>query len=126
MTQPTFGQLYDYESMNQHGIIPNGFLWKTANDPANGGTVWMAYDPIDGNWLFNETNVLQAHTVYGPNGEILIYQLTITDAGWHVGTTQQLTALTSSNDPTDLTSSNYYQCAPSVKTSTQATPTHGT
>ena len=76
-TMPTFGQLYDYESMNQHGVIPNGYLWRSVNDPRNGGTVWMAYDSIDGKWLFNETNVPSGTTVYGPNGEILIYQLNL-------------------------------------------------
>ena len=89
MTNPTFGQLYDYESMNQHGTISNGYLWKSAVDPANGGNVLMAYDPMDGNWLFNETNVPQGVNppmfvgttggtiIYGPQGEILIYQLDI-------------------------------------------------
>ena len=24
---PTFAQLYDYESLNQHGVIPDGYLW---------------------------------------------------------------------------------------------------
>jgi hypothetical protein len=75
MTQPTIGQFYDYESPNQHGVIPNGYLWRTVTDSANGGTVWMAYDPLDGNWLFNETNVPSGTQVYGPNGEILIYQM---------------------------------------------------
>jgi hypothetical protein len=75
MTQPTFGQFYDYESMNQHGIIPNGYLWRSVSDTRNGGTVWMAYDPMDGNWLFNETNVPSGTQVYGPNGEILIFQM---------------------------------------------------
>jgi len=89
MTNPTFGQLYDYESMNQHGVISNGYLWKSVADPANGGTVLMAFDPMDGKWLFNETNVPQSvnppmfvgttcgNIIYGPCGEILIYQLDI-------------------------------------------------
>jgi outer membrane protein assembly factor BamB len=89
MTNPTFGQLYDYESMNQHGIISNGYLWKSVVDAANGGNVLMAFDPIDGNWLFNETNVPQGvnppmfvgttcgNVIYGPQGEILIYQLNL-------------------------------------------------
>ncbi len=77
-TMPTFGQYYDYESMNQHGIIPNGYMWRSVTDNANGGTVWMAFDPLDGNWLFNETNVPPGTQVYGPNGEILIYQFNAT------------------------------------------------
>jgi outer membrane protein assembly factor BamB len=66
-TNPSFGQLFDYESMNQHGVIPNGYLW-TSNF-AN------AYDPFNGNWLFSMTSVPSGTEVYGPNGEILRYVL---------------------------------------------------
>ncbi|MGD6805796.1 MAG: hypothetical protein ACQCN4_02425 [Candidatus Bathyarchaeia archaeon] len=112
MTAPTFGQLYDYESMNQHGIIPNGYLWKSVTDAANGGTVWMAYDPMDGNWLFNETNVPRGTQVYGPNGEILIYQLDYEGRWLACWNNTAAHELTNSRDPTDLTSSNYYQWRP--------------
>ncbi len=64
---PSFGQIYNYESFNQHGAIPNGYLWATS------GTTWLAYDPLDGNWLFNLTDVPSGTNVYGPNGEILRY-----------------------------------------------------
>jgi outer membrane protein assembly factor BamB len=82
MLQPTFGQLYDYESPNQHGVIPNGYLWASDEDPWAAWyglptlpTTYSAYDPIDGNWLFNLTNVPSGTKVYGPNGEILLYEL---------------------------------------------------
>jgi outer membrane protein assembly factor BamB len=71
MAVPSFGQLYDYESPNQHGTIPNGFLWSVS------GTTWSAYDPLNGNWLFNLTNVPSGTPVYGPNGEILQYVLQV-------------------------------------------------
>jgi hypothetical protein len=74
-TMGSFGEYYDYESMNQHGIIPNGYIWRSVTDNTNGGTVYQAYDPLDGRWLFNETNVPSGTAVYGPNGELLIYQL---------------------------------------------------
>ncbi len=86
---PSFGQLYYYESFNQHGVIPDGYLWATQ------GTTWMAYNGLDGNWLFNLTSVPSATTgasyaaftaqTYGPHGEILLYVLnydTTTRAGW--------------------------------------------
>ncbi len=76
-TMPTFAQLYDYESMNQHGVIPSGYMWKSVTDSANGGTVWMAYNSLDGNWLFNLTNVPSGTQLYGINGEIMIYQLNV-------------------------------------------------
>ena len=69
---PSFGQFYDYESLNQHGIVPNGYLW------ASSGTTLIAYDAMTGRWLFNETNVPTGTAIYGPNGEILRYVLNYT------------------------------------------------
>jgi len=66
---PTFGQLEWFDAPNQHGVIPNGYLWQTA------GRTWRAYDPLTGQSVFNITNVPSGTTVYGPNGEILIYVL---------------------------------------------------
>ena len=71
-TMPSFGQLEWFDSENQHGVIPNGYLWRTS------GTTYMAFDPLDGNWLFNVTNVPSGKMEYGPNGEILIYTLNTT------------------------------------------------
>jgi outer membrane protein assembly factor BamB len=76
-TMPTFGQLFMYDSPNQHGVIPNGYLWKSVSTGAVAGTVWMAFDPLDGNWLFNLTNVPGTPQIYGPNGELLFYQLNV-------------------------------------------------
>ena len=70
-TMPSFGQLEWYDSANQHGVIPNGYLWRTS------GTTYMAYDAIDGNWLFNITNVPSGTMAYGPKGELLIYSLNV-------------------------------------------------
>ncbi len=66
---PSFAQLYWYDSFNQHGVIPNGILWAVS------GTTWMAYDGLDGNWLFNLTDVPSGTNVYGPTGEIMRYVL---------------------------------------------------
>ena len=73
---PTFAQLYDYESPNQHGVIPNGYLW--ASTSLGGVTTWMAYDGMTGEWLFNMTNVPSGTMVYAPDGSINIYQLDAT------------------------------------------------
>lgn len=72
MSMPSFGQLLNYDDPNQHGVIPNGYLWTVQ------GTTWMASDPLDGNWLFNITNVPRGTLAYGSNGEILIYALDTT------------------------------------------------
>ncbi|MCW4018850.1 MAG: hypothetical protein NWF00_09280 [Candidatus Bathyarchaeota archaeon] len=74
---PTFGQLYDYESSNQHGVIPNGYLWATTTSA--GVTTWMAYDPMTGLWLFNMTNVPSGTRAYANDGSINIYVLDSTN-----------------------------------------------
>ena len=71
MSMPSFGQFEWFDSENQHGVIPNGYLWYSS------GTTRMIYDASDGNFLFNITNVPTGTAEYGPNGEILIYQLDI-------------------------------------------------
>ncbi len=66
---PSFGQLYLYESFNQHGVIGDGYLWQTQ------GRTWRAMDPRTGVNLFNLTNVPSGTPVYSPNGEIQRYVL---------------------------------------------------
>jgi hypothetical protein len=110
MTMPSFGQLYDYESINQHGVVPNGYLWSTV------GTTWSAYDPLTGNWLFNETDVPSGTAAYGPNGEILRYVLNAAGkwlALWNNTAAQGLTGATS---PTDTTSTGANQWRPIGRT----------
>ena len=69
MSLPSMGQLYDYQSMNQHGVIPNGWLVATS------GTNMLFYDTLNGELVFNQTGVPSGSTKYGPNGEILRYVL---------------------------------------------------
>ena len=77
MNMPSFGQLYYYWTVNQHGVIPNGYLgatvggggWWGPPTPQN----WSAYEPTNGELLFNINNVPPGTQVYGPNGEILVY-----------------------------------------------------
>ncbi len=82
---PSFGQLYSYESPNQHGVIPNGYLWQTVN-MGGGLQTWIAYDPLTSNWLFNLTDVPSTGTIaYTEKGEIVKYILnynTNTKTGW--------------------------------------------
>ncbi len=78
---PSFGQLYNYESFNQHGVIPNGYLWSAPGRFDPPGTPYQAYDPFTGEPLFGLTNVPSGTEVYGPNGEILRYVLN-TQGNW--------------------------------------------
>jgi outer membrane protein assembly factor BamB len=107
---PSFGQLYDYESMNQHGVIRNGYLW------ASSGAILNAYDPLTGSWLFSETNVPSGTAAYGPNGEILRYVLNATGKWLALWNNTAAHGLTGSTNPSDTTSSNYNQWRPVGKT----------
>jgi hypothetical protein len=116
---PSFAQLYDYESMNQHGVIPNGYLWSTNENPFGAmfglpsePTVWTAYDPLDGTWLFNLTDIPLGTEVIGPQGEILRYVLNLQGNWLALWNNTAAHDLTGSSDPNDLTSSNYYQWRP--------------
>ena len=71
MSMPSFGQLEWFDSENQHGVIPNGYLWYSS------GTTRMIYDSLDGKNLLNITDVPSGTMAYGPNGEILIYSLNV-------------------------------------------------
>jgi outer membrane protein assembly factor BamB len=82
IASPSFGQLFDYESMNQHGVV-GGMLWQTSTEA--GVTTWIAYDAFTGKWLFNETNIPSGTEVYTTKGEIVHYVLnydTTTRSGW--------------------------------------------
>jgi len=70
---PSFGQLYLYESMNQHGVIGDGYLWQTV------GNTLMAFDSRTGKWLFNMTDVPSGTPAYGKSGELLRYVLNYGD-----------------------------------------------
>jgi outer membrane protein assembly factor BamB len=66
---PSFAQLYDYESMNQHGVT-GGMLWATS------GTTWIGIDGFTGKNAYNFTGVPRGSTVYEHSyGEIEVYVL---------------------------------------------------
>ncbi|MDR0373040.1 MAG: PQQ-binding-like beta-propeller repeat protein [Nitrososphaerota archaeon] len=66
---PSFGYLYDFNSENQHGVVPPGMLFTN-----NFG---YGYDPVTGQLRINVTGVPSGTANMGPNGEILRYQLDI-------------------------------------------------
>ena len=63
----TLGQLYDYESPNQAGVIP--YLWQT-------GSTYRCYDPFSGNLITSFANASSGRIIMGPNGEMLVYLVT--------------------------------------------------
>jgi len=75
--QLSFGQLYYYNSPNQHGAFP--YLWATygANPMVMGaiGPNWQMYDAFSGNWICDIENVPAGTLARGPDGSVLIYEL---------------------------------------------------
>jgi hypothetical protein len=66
----SFGQIYNYESPNQHGGFP--YLWSTSGP----GGAWMMFDAFSGNYMCSIANVSSAGTaVYGKDGSILRYNI---------------------------------------------------
>jgi len=79
---PSFGQLYFYDSMNQHGVIGDGYLWSTSGW---GAQTWYAVDPRTGEDLFTMTGVPSGYGggffggygsgIYTSTGEINVYEV---------------------------------------------------
>jgi hypothetical protein len=73
-----FGQVYDYESPNQHGGFP--YLWSTGQvGSVYGGTgeasTWQMFDAFTGNYICSIKNVPPGATTYGKDGSILKYNV---------------------------------------------------
>jgi len=69
----SFGQTMFYPSYNVNGMW--NYLWSV------NGNNYTAYSPNDGSFQFMFHDVPSGTRVFGPNGEILIYQIN-TNAGW--------------------------------------------
>jgi outer membrane protein assembly factor BamB len=82
----TRGQLMAWNSINLVGTYP--YLWATANSatlpllglPSNAGTTWCAFDPFTGSFVYALYGIPSGNTVFGENGEIIIY--TVSSAGY--------------------------------------------
>ena len=63
----SFGQNFFFHSFNYDGTFT--YLWDTS------GPIWNAYDPFTGEWQLSFKNLPSGTQVFGPSGEILIYQI---------------------------------------------------
>jgi len=106
---PTFGQLYLYESFNQHGVI-TGYLWQETGERGAPTVTWDAYDSRTGEWLFELTNVPAGTNVYESNGAITRYIMDYENNQMGLWTTEALP--TSPLVGTPGTSSSAYQYRP--------------
>ena len=93
------GQLYAYDSPNQHGVIP--YLWSTT------GTTWQMYDPFRGDLICEFANASTGLFAQSAAGDLLCYILS--------GTQNRLTLWNSSYNTQLLagtTGTNYWQWRP--------------
>lgn len=60
----SFGQVYRYDSPNQHGGL--AYLWAVS------GTTWKAYDPFNGDWVYTITNAPAGARSYSKDGSIIV------------------------------------------------------
>jgi len=67
-----FGQTLYWNGYNVDGVY--NYIWTTSTAP-DYSTTWIAHDPFDYSPCFTFTHVPSGTQVYGPSGEILIYQL---------------------------------------------------
>ncbi|MEM2889265.1 MAG: PQQ-binding-like beta-propeller repeat protein [Candidatus Bathyarchaeia archaeon] len=73
MPQINFGQIFDYESPNQHGAQP--YLWSCTT------TDWKMFDAFTGALLVTLENAtstvggFSTNVVFGPHGELLVYSI---------------------------------------------------
>ncbi len=113
---PAFGEIYEYETINQHGVLPAGKLWRTV------GTTWNAYDSLTGSWLYTLTNVPSGTNIYGETGEITRYVLNSNNkwlALWN--NSQHNVGLEISTDEFGGVSANALQWRPNGKTVNMST-----
>ena len=73
----SFGQTMFFPSYNVNGVW--NYLWSVT------GSNYTAYSPADGSFQFMFYNVPSGTRVFGPNGEILIYQIDFAPVGWRFG-----------------------------------------
>jgi outer membrane protein assembly factor BamB len=69
------GQLMYWDTYDFHGVFD--YLWtsETVGSRPNTSTHWHAWDPITGEYVYTLYDVPSGTIVYGPKGEILIYNI---------------------------------------------------
>ena len=116
-TMPAFGQIYNYESPNQHGGYT--YLWRTSgvsiiNPVGVNGTIWEMLDGYTLKSICKIANVTSGGTaVYGKDGSILRYNLV--NLGTTASPSYYLQVWNTSAIPSELlgdSGTNYWQWRP--------------
>ena len=122
LSMPAFGQIYNYESGNQHGGFP--YLWRTSGvtlpsgyTSRSGTSSWAMIDAHTGNMVTILANVTSGGTaVYGKDGSILRFNLV--NLGTTASPNYYLQLWNSSAIPSLLageTGTNYWQWRPMAR-----------
>ena len=77
----SFGQLMYWDTYDFHGVYD--YLWAQGNSgtrpylglDSSSGTIWCAFDPITGDYVYALYGIPSGTQVYGPKGEILRYNV---------------------------------------------------
>ena len=74
---PSFGQIFYWKSFNTEGTY--AFIWATQDTGffGSGSSSWHAFDPLTGRWVYTMTDCPTGTRMYGPHGEILIYDINL-------------------------------------------------
>jgi hypothetical protein len=67
----TFAQILYWDCLNYRGAF--SYLW--VSTAVSGNTTWSAFEPLSGEWRYNMTGVPSGTSYWGPNGEIVKYQI---------------------------------------------------
>ena len=82
-TRLTFGQVFYWDAWNYHGAF--AYLWEITQSfnffTGAMDNTWKAYDAFSGEFAYGMTNVPSGNRLYGPDGEIYIYDANL-ERGW--------------------------------------------
>jgi outer membrane protein assembly factor BamB len=71
----SFGQTMYWDTYDFHGVFD--YLWVSVRtgSGSNRVTTWHAFDPFNGDWVYAIEGIPSGTQVYGPKGEILLYDI---------------------------------------------------
>ena len=100
----TRGQVYNWPSIDLYGTYD--YLWATGNAAtrsllglsSTAGTIWCAFDPFTGDYVYSLYGVPSGTVAYGPNGEILIYTVSQTGGYMTLWNSSNIPALYASTE----------------------------
>ncbi len=107
-TRILFGQLFYWDSYNNHGT--QAYIWGgTTHGAFAPVTNWDAYDAFTGEWVYSMEGVPMGSRVYGPKGEIFIYSANTAQARMTMWNSSRVVVDAGSWEPEGITYSDAAQ-----------------